>query len=116
MCLAGRLLLEPKQKLFIQVPDAVMGDTVREIQQRRGDIENMEQEGEETAINSKVPVAEMFGFSSDIRSATAGRALWSTENSGFERVPRELEAEVVRGIRLRKGLKEEPYDANYYAA
>jgi elongation factor 2 len=115
MCLAQRLLLEPKQMLFIQVPDSVMGDAVREIQQRRGDVDNMEQEGEETAITAKVPVAEMFGFSSDIRGATAGRALWSTENSGFERVPRELETDVVRGIRLRKGLKEEPYDANYYA-
>jgi elongation factor 2 len=93
-----------------------MGDAVREIQQRRGDIENMEQEEAETSITAKVPVAEMFGFASDIRSATAGRALWSTENRGFERVPRELEQEVVRSIRLRKGLKEEPYDANYYAA
>jgi elongation factor 2 len=116
MCLAGRLLKEPKQMLFIQVPDSVMGDTVREIQQRRGDIDDMEQEGEETKITAKVPVSEMFGFSSDIRGATAGRALWSTENSGFERVPRDLEHEVVRGIRLRKGLKEEPYDAHYYAA
>ncbi len=115
MVLGGRMLLEPKQKLFIQVPDTVMGDAVREIQQRRGDIENMEQEGENTEISAKVPVAEMFGFASAIRGATAGRALWSTENSGFERVPRELEHQVVRGIRLRKGLKEEPYDANYYA-
>ncbi len=113
---AGRALLEPKQMLFIQIPDSVMGDAVREIQQRRGDVLNMEQEGENTNITAKVPVAEMFGFSSDIRGATAGRALWSTENSGFERVPREIEKEVVRGIRLRKGLKEEPYDANYYAA
>jgi elongation factor 2 len=93
-----------------------MGDAVREIQQRRGDVLDMEQEGENTSITAKVPVAEMFGFSSDIRGATAGRALWSTENSGFERVPRELENEVVVGIRRRKGLKEEPYDANYYAA
>jgi elongation factor 2 len=116
MCLAQRLLMEPKQKLFIQVPDSVMGDTVREIQQRRGEVESMEQDDQDTAIVAKVPVAEMFGFSSDIRGATAGRALWSTENQGFERVPRELEHKVVREIRLRKGLKEEPYDASYYAA
>jgi elongation factor 2 len=116
MCTADRILLEPKQILFIQVPDSVLGDTVREIQQRRGDVESMEQEGENTSITSKVPVAEMFGFSSDIRGATAGRALWSTENSGFERVPRELQTEVVHGIRRRKGVREEPYDANYYAS
>jgi len=114
MCLAGRILLEPKQSLFIQVPDNAMGDAVREIQQRRGEVENMEQEGENTNISSKVPVAEMFGFSSDIRGATAGRALWSTENSGFERIPREIMGGVVGGIRKRKGLKEEPYDAHYY--
>jgi len=115
MCLAERVMLEPKQSLFIQVPDSVLGDAVREIQSRRGDVESMEQEGELTSIKAKVPVADMFGFASDIRSATAGRALWSTENAGFERVPRELLGKVVRAIRIRRGLKEEPYDANYYS-
>jgi elongation factor 2 len=75
----------------------------------------MEQEGENTSVKAKVPVAEMFGFASDIRSATQGRTLWSTENAGFERVPRELQIEVVASIRKRRGLKEEPYDASYYA-
>ena len=115
MCLGGRVLLEPKQTLFIQMPDSVMGDSVREIQSRRGEIQSMEQEGENTSVKAKVPVAEMFGFASDIRSATQGRTLWSTENAGFERVPRELHIEVVASIRKRRGLKEEPYDASYYA-
>ncbi|MCK4969230.1 MAG: elongation factor EF-2, partial [Thermoplasmata archaeon] len=56
MCLAQRLLMEPKQKLFITVPDSVMGDTVREIQQRRGEVESMDQEDQDTAIIAKVPV------------------------------------------------------------
>ncbi len=116
MVLGERVLLEPKQMLFIQLPDDVMGDAVREIQSRRGEIQSMEQEGDHTTIEARVPVAEMFGFASDIRSATQGRALWSTENAGFERVPRELQPEVVKGIRVRRGLKEEPYDANYYSA
>ncbi|MCD6461598.1 MAG: elongation factor EF-2 [Thermoplasmata archaeon] len=116
MCEAGRILMEPKQKLYVNVPQDVMGAATREIQQRRGIIENMEQEGDLTTIIAKVPVAEMFGFASAIRSATGGRALWSMESAGFERVPRELQDETVRKIRERKGLKPEPYDASYYAA
>ena len=76
----------------------------------------MTQDGDMTMIKAKAPVAEMFGFSNDIRSATGGRAMWSTENSGFERIPRELQVEVVGQIRTRKGLKPEPYDEAYYAA
>ena len=57
----------------------------------------------------------MFGFASAIRGATQGRALWSTENSGFVTVPTET-ADQGRGeIRKRKGLKPEPYDAAYYS-
>ncbi len=116
MCQAGRILLEPKQRLYVNVPQDVMGAAVREIQQRRGIIENMEQEGDMTTIVAKVPVAEMFGFASAIRSATGGRVLWSMENCGFERVPREMQDEIVRKIRERKGLKPEPYDERYYAS
>jgi elongation factor 2 len=57
----------------------------------------------------------MFGFASDVRSATQGRALWSTENSGFQQVPAELQKKVVAEIRTRKGLNPEPYDERYYA-
>jgi elongation factor 2 len=116
MCQAGRILLEPKQKVFISVPDTVMGDATREIQSRRGIIEDIQQEEETANILSKAPVAELFGFSSSIRSATAGRALWSTENSGFEKVPRDIQTKVVSQIRTRKGLKPEPYDEKYYSA
>ncbi|MEA3421866.1 MAG: hypothetical protein U9Q97_09365, partial [Acidobacteriota bacterium] len=52
----------------------------------------------------KLPVAESFGFAGDIRSASEGHALWSTENAGFEPVPIELKMKVVQGIRKRKGL------------
>jgi len=114
MCEAERILLEPIQKVFINVPQDIMGNAIREIQQRRGVIDDMKQEGEVTTIQSKAPVAEMFGFAASIRGATSGRALWSTENFGFERVPRELQPDVVKEIRTRKGLKPEPYDAAYY--
>lgn len=116
MCLAGRTLREPMMKIFISVPMDVMGAATRELQQRRAVIEDMEQEGDLTNITSKAPVAQMFGFAGDIRGATGGRSLWSTENCGFEAVPPELLDEVIGGIRKRKGLKPEPPDANYYAA
>ena len=115
MCMGDRILQEPIQKVFINVPQDMMGNALREIQQRRGVVEDMQQEGEMTIIHAKAPVAEMFGFASAIRGATSGRALWNTENSGFENVPRDVLAKVVPEIRARKGLKPEPYDAAYYA-
>jgi elongation factor 2 len=115
MCQAGRVLYEPIQKVFINVPEDMMGNAIREIQQRRGIIEDMKQEGDIATVQGKCPVAEMFGFAASIRSATSGRALWSTENTGFEQMPREVVEKTVPQIRQRKGLKPEPYDASYYA-
>ena len=115
MCLAGRTLMEPVQKVFISVPQDYMGDAVREIQSRRGVINDMGQEDINATVSAKCPVSEMFGFSADIRGATQGRALWSTENAGFEGVPNELQGQVVKEIRTRKGLNPEPYDAGYYS-
>jgi len=116
MCVGERILKEPKQTVFINVPQDLMGNATREMQQRRAVIEDIKQEEDLAVIVSKAPVAEMFGFASAIRSATAGRALWTTEHAGYERVPRELQEEVVKGIRVRKGLKPEPYDVKYYEA
>ncbi|MEE9268438.1 MAG: elongation factor EF-2, partial [Thermoplasmata archaeon] len=116
MVLAGRLLLEPKQKVVLNLSQEVMGAAIAELQSRRAVIEDIEQEGDDVTIKAKAPVAEMFGFATAIRSATAGRVLWSYENAGFERLPAALQDEVVAEIRTRKGLRPEPYDANYYAA
>jgi len=116
MCQGGRVLYEPITKVFINVPQDMMGNAIREIQQRRGVIEDMKQEGEMAVVEGKCPIAEMFGFAASVRSATSGRALWSTENSGFEPMPREAQEKTVPQIRQRKGLKPEPYDASYYAA
>lgn len=81
-----------------------MGAATREIQSRRGQIIDMRQEDTMMIIDAKCPVAEMFGFAGDIRSATEGRALWSTEISGFEKLPAELQEEIIKSIRKRKGL------------
>jgi elongation factor 2 len=92
-----------------------MGSCTREIQNRRGQIVNMGQEtGDMARIESKVPVAEMFGFAGDIRSAAEGRCLWSTEIAGFEPLPREMQNQIVREIRQRKGLSAEPFPASHY--
>jgi elongation factor 2 len=105
MLMASATLLEPFQKVFIHVPTDQMGGAMREMQGRRGIILDMKSEGDTTIIESKAPVAQLFGFSGDIRSATEGRALWSTEFLGFEPMPTNLLNETVMGIRQRKGLK-----------
>ncbi|OPY30866.1 MAG: Elongation factor 2 [Methanomassiliicoccales archaeon PtaU1.Bin124] len=115
MCLGERILLEPMQKIFINVPQDMMGDVTRELQSRRSTIEDINSEGDNAIVVARAPVAEMFGFASAIRGATQGRALWSTENSGFVRLPTELQKTVVASIRKRKGLNPEPYDAAYYS-
>ncbi len=112
--MAEPALLEPIQKVFINTPQDYMGSATREIQNRRGQILDMGQEGDMSTVESKVPVAEMFGFAGDIRSATEGRCLWSTENAGFERLPRELQNTIIREIRQRKGLSEQPYGPDHY--
>ena len=97
-------LLEPKQNVFIQTPSVFMGNASRDIQSRRGIILDMKQEGDRSTIEAKVPVSEMFGFAGDIRSATEGNVLWNTENAGFEKIPAELQNEIVSQVRKRKGL------------
>ncbi|MEA1984460.1 MAG: elongation factor EF-2 [Euryarchaeota archaeon] len=105
MLMAEDTLMEPYQKVFIQVPQEQMGGAAKEIQGRRGVIQNMTSEGDTTIIESKAPVSELFGFAGDIRSATEGRAMWSTEFTGFEPLPANLIKDVVSSIRERKGLK-----------
>ncbi|MEA3559396.1 MAG: elongation factor EF-2 [Candidatus Thermoplasmatota archaeon] len=113
---AGVTLMEPKQKLFVTVPNDVMGGVNRELNSRRSTIEDMPMEGDQVTIIAKAPVAELFGFASAIRGATQGRALWTTEFQGFDMIPRELLDKVTREIRERKGLKPEPPTADYYSA
>ncbi|AAM01894.1 Translation elongation and release factor (GTPase), contains an intein [Methanopyrus kandleri AV19] len=108
MLLADTHLLEPMQYIYVTVPQDYMGAVTKEIQGRRGTIEEIQQEGDTVIIKGKAPVAEMFGFANDIRSATEGRAIWTTEHAGYERVPEELEEQIIREIRERKGLKPEP--------
>lgn len=108
------VILEPMQKVFISTPQGLMGDASRELNQRRAVVRDMQTEKDMVNIDAKAPVAEMFGFASAIRSATGGRVLWNTENIGFEPLPRQLQPDIVKQIRERKGLKPEPFPASYY--
>ncbi|MGD0951256.1 MAG: elongation factor EF-2 [Methanotrichaceae archaeon] len=112
--MADPVLLEPFQNVFIQVPQDQMGGAMAEIQGRRGVILSMDSQGDMIILKSKMPVAQMFGFAGAIRSATEGRALWSTEFAGFQPLPANLLLETVKQIRTRKGLKPEmPKPSDY---
>ncbi|MDD1710227.1 MAG: elongation factor EF-2 [Methanoregulaceae archaeon] len=114
--MAGDSLLEPIQKIQITVPTDQMGSATSQIQGRRGQVFDMQSEGDTITVVGKAPVAELFGFAGDIRSATEGRAMWSTEFAGFEIVPAGMVKEVVTAIRKRKGLKEQvPTPSDYLA-
>jgi len=114
--LAGDSLLEPVQKIQITVPTDQMGAATSQIQGRRGQVFDMQSEGDTITVVGKAPVAELFGFAGDIRSATEGRAMWNTEFAGFEIVPSGMVKEVVTAIRKRKGLKEQiPTPSDYLA-
>ncbi|MDC3290960.1 elongation factor EF-2 [Euryarchaeota archaeon] len=112
---ANTALMEPMQKMHVSVPNDWLGGVTREITQRRGEIEDMPSDGEITTVIGKVPVAETFGFSNDIRAASQGRAVWNSENCGFEELPRSLLEKVVGEIRERKGMKPEIPGESYYS-
>ncbi|HLD75911.1 MAG TPA: hypothetical protein VI874_02745, partial [Candidatus Norongarragalinales archaeon] len=108
MLQADPVLMEPKQKLFVNVPSEYMSGVINLIQGRRGQILDMQQEGEAMNISSKVPVANMFGFASDIRGVSQGRAAWYYEYAGYERLPSGLQGQTITQIRKRKGEPETP--------
>ena len=111
---ANSVMFEPIQKIRIDAPTEWAGGVTRQLITRRGVIEDMPVEGDVTCVIGKMPVAESFGFSNDIRAATQGRAVWNTENAGYEQVPPDLFHKTVGEIRQRKGLKEEiPGESQY---
>ena len=115
MIRARTVLMEPMQRSHVSVPNDWLGQVTREITNRRGIIEDMPSEGEATTVIGTLPVAETFGFSNDIRAASQGRAVWNSENTGFEILPPQLFDKVVGEIRTRKGLKPDPNPESYYA-
>jgi elongation factor 2 len=100
-------LMEPRQIIRIDVPTELMGGALREVQNRRGKILDMSEERGASILQAKVPVAEMFGFNSALKSATGGKGFYSLMDVIFEKLPTDLQDQVILKIRKRKGLSEQ---------
>jgi elongation factor 2 len=106
MLKAGVVLLEPKQLIRIDVPSELIGEVIREVENRRGQILNMKEEKGATVITAKIPVSDMFGFDASLKSATSGRGFYSLIETKIEKLPDDLFETTVKSIRKRKGLSE----------
>jgi len=102
----GASMLEPIQTHLIEGPVDFMGTLTQLVGSKRGVLLDVQQEGVDTVIKAKIPVAEMIGWSNDLRGATEGRGVSSLADQNFQRLPAELQLEVIRKIRQRKGLAE----------
>jgi len=89
------VLLEPIMKVEVTVPEEYMGDVMGMLSSRRGRIEGMDSRGGAQIIRSKVPLSEMFGYSTTLRSGTQGRGVFSMELSHYEEVPKSISDEIV---------------------
>lgn len=106
--LGDPIVLEPLLKLEVKVPQEFMGGATKVIQGRRGRIIDMQTEEDIIVLQALLPVANSFGLAADLRSETEGRAIWATEFAKFEKLPPELQQQVIQNTRKRKGLKPEP--------
>jgi elongation factor 2 len=100
---AGPAMFEPVQTHLIEAPVESMGDVTRLVMNKRGQVIDI-QEGAQVVVKAKLPVQEMLGWSSDLRSATGGRGTSSLADQTFEKLPNELQDKVVKQIVQRKGL------------
>jgi elongation factor 2 len=98
------ILSEPVYKTIITVPTELAGECSRIVSSRRGKISAFQQNGLSTLITGTIPVAESFGLSKELRSATSGRAFWQCLFDRWEKLPEKLESETIREVRKRKGL------------
>ncbi len=103
---AGAVLFEPVQVIQVDCPQDMMGNVSSVIQNRRGQVLDMNVDEDNMEIIAKVPVAETFGMTGDIRSATGGKGSFFVKSQTFEQLPRELQDNIVKSIRERKGLTE----------
>ncbi len=92
---ASPALLEPIMKVEVLVPEEFMGDVIGDLNSRRGKIINLESRGGIQVINAEVPLAEMFGYSTDLRSKTQGRANYTMEFLKYEQTPKVISDEII---------------------
>jgi elongation factor G len=96
---AGPVLLEPIMNVEVVCPADYMGDILGDLSSRRGKIGGMTQRGEAQVIGASVPLAEMFGYSTTLRSQSQGRAVYSMEFSHYEEVPKSKAEEIVSKVK-----------------
>ncbi|MFA5235019.1 MAG: elongation factor G [Sulfurimonas sp.] len=93
---ANPAILEPIMKVEVEVPEDYMGDVIGDLNRRRGQISAMGDRAGNKIVDAFVPLAEMFGYSTDLRSATQGRATYAMEFDHYEEVPRNVSEEIIK--------------------
>ena len=96
---AHPIILEPMMNVEVVVPDAYMGDILGDLSSRRGKIGGMTQRGEAQVVDASVPLSEMFGYSTKLRSQSQGRAVYSMEFSHYEEVPKSKAEEIISKVK-----------------
>jgi len=94
---ADPVLLEPIMRVDVQTPDEYLGDVIGDLNARRGRIEGMEPRAGGHSVRALVPLSEMFGYATDLRSKTQGRATYSMEPSHYAEVPKAMQEKIVEG-------------------
>ncbi|MEK7097466.1 MAG: elongation factor G, partial [Patescibacteria group bacterium] len=94
---ANPIILEPVMKVVSITPEQFMGDVTGDLNSKRGRIQSMEDKGKIKIITAHVPLAKMFGYSTQLRSMTEGRASYSMEFSHYEEVPKSIADEIIAG-------------------
>ena len=95
---AKPVLLEPIMSVEVTTPDEYMGDVIGDLNSRRGRVGGMDQRGNSQVVNAQVPLSEMFGYSTDLRSRTQGRATYSMHFEKYAEAPRNVSEEVVARV------------------
>jgi elongation factor G len=96
---AHPVLLEPIMSVEVVTPEDYMGDVIGNLSSRRGKVEGMEQRGNSHVIRAQVPLAEMFGYATDLRSRTQGRATYTMQFNSYQEVPESVSKEIVARVR-----------------
>ena len=97
--MARPVLLEPIMAVEVVTPDEYMGDVMGDLSSRRGRIEGMEARGNTQVVRSQVPLSEMFGYSTDLRSRTQGRATYTMQFHSYQQVPEVIAQEIIKRVR-----------------
>jgi elongation factor G len=97
--MAKPVLMEPIMSVEVVTPEEYMGDVMGDLSSRRGRIGSMEARGNTQVVNAAVPLSEMFGYSTDLRSRTQGRATYTMQFSEYQQVPEAIAQEIVKRVR-----------------